>query len=43
MNLAILPPKFVTYVAVSGIGLYIDVGHCILSIFWLRGRGMLGM
>ena len=29
--------------AVSGIVLYIDLGHRILSICWLRGLGMLGM
>ena len=30
-------------VAVSGIVLYVDLGHRILSICWLRGLGMLGM
>ena len=30
-------------VAVSGIVLYLDLGHRILSICWLRGLGMLGM
>ena len=29
--------------SVSGIVLYIDLGHRILSICWLRGMGMLGM
>ena len=29
--------------AVSGIVLYIYVGHCILGTCWLRGLGMLGM
>ena len=29
--------------AVSGIVLYIDLGHRILSICWLRGLDMLGM
>ena len=29
--------------AVLGIVLYIDVGHCILGAGWLRGLGMLCM
>ena len=30
-------------VAVLGIVLYIDVGHCILGTCWMCGLGMLGM
>ena len=33
----------IIFVAVLGIVLYIDVGHCILGTCWLRGLGMLGM